>query len=67
MCEYKLGTAVPFIKFGSYKALLLVSAVVAWTLVVFVVALVAVVVVIIHWGMLCEVCGDRTGSYVLLQ
>ena len=28
---------------------------------------VAVVALQLHWGMLCEVPGDRTGSYVLSQ
>ena len=29
--------------------------------------LVTVVVIWLHWGMMCEVCSDCTGSYVLLQ
>ena len=33
----------------------------------FVVTLVAVVAVEMHWGMLCEVCRDCTGSYILSQ
>ena len=33
----------------------------------FVVALVVVVVVVMHWGMLCEIRGDCTGSYILFQ
>ena len=28
---------------------------------------VAVVALQLHWGMLCEVLGDCTGSYILLQ
>ena len=36
-------------------------------LVVFFWVVVAVVALQMHWGMLCEVLGDRTGSYILSQ
>ena len=41
--------------------------VVGTLLVVFFRVVVAVVALQMHWGMLCEVLGDRTGSYVLWQ
>ena len=31
------------------------------------VPVVVLVTIWLHWVMLCEVCGDRTGSYVLSQ
>ena len=39
---------------------------ITWTW-VFVVVAVALVAVWLHWGMMCVVCGDHTGSYIALQ